>query len=195
MGAKRTAKKAVTKKAVTKKAATKKAAAKKAAAKRAPRPRAPALSPDALAARIAATGLVSTAYLLPWEPIHGPGDYAAIARALRDLAGGGFPIERVSDTVDLAAEHASLELSLGGVHHVLEALIVGPQVDDGILVMLGALFETWQERQPQEARRRFFVDPITCEADKTSLLICATPEATRAVNAAAGAAFTPVTEL
>jgi hypothetical protein len=188
MGAKRTAKKAA--------APKKKAAApKKAPAKKAAQARRSALSPDELVARIAATGLVPTAYVLPWESIHGPGDYAAIARAVRDLAGADFPLEKVSDSVDLAGEQASLELSLDGVHHVLEAEVDGPHVDDGVLVMLAALFDRRQSGQPLATRRGLFVDPTTCEAAKTYLLLCATDEAKRVVNAAAGAGFIPVTEL
>src|SRR5580698_2627637 len=113
MGAKRKAGKPAPKKSPAKKRAAKQVAPKKTAA--APRKKAAAaprkktaaaakktasrrpaaamrgLTPEDLAARIAATGLVPTAYLLPWEPIHGPGDYAAIACALRDLAKGDFP--------------------------------------------------------------------------------------------------------
>jgi hypothetical protein len=154
-----------------------------------------ALSPDELAARIAATGLASTAYLLPWESIHGPGDYVAIARAMRGLAGTAFPLERESDTVDLAGEQASLELALSGVHHVLEAEVSGPRVDDGILVMLAALFDLRQAREPAETRRGFFVDATTCKAAKTHLLLCVTREAALAVNGAAGAAFVPLAQL
>ena len=190
MGAKRTAKKVA---APKKKAAPKKAAPKRAAPKKVPRPA--ALSPDELAARVAATGLVPTAYALPWASIHGPGDYAAIARALRDLAGDDLPLADISDTVDRAGEQASLELVLDGVHHVLEADVRGVRVDCGVLVMLAALFEHRQAGRPPATRRLLLVDPTTCKAAKTYLFLCATQEVRLAVNAAAGAAFVPVTEL
>jgi hypothetical protein len=178
MGAKRTAKKAAAKKAATTGA-----------------PPLPALSPDEVAARIAATGLVTTAYLLPWESIHGPGDYAAIARAFRDLAGDDLPLEAVSDTVDLPKKHAAIELSLDGVHHVIEAEVRGSRVDDGVLVMLAGLLDLRQEKRPGATRRRLFVDASSCRAAKTYAFLCATPEATAAVNAATGAAFVAVSEL
>ena len=167
MGAKRTAKKATT----------------------------PGLSPDDLAARIAATGLAPTAYVLPRESIHGPGSYVAIARSLEGLARGALPLEQVTDSIDLAAEQASLELAIDGVHHVLEAEVRGARVDDGVLVMLAALFDLRQAREPVHARPSFFVDSTTCKAAKTLVLLCVTRDAALAVNAAAGAAFVPLTEL
>ena len=174
-------------------------------AKRTAKKASPSLTPDDLAARIAATGLAPTAYLLPRDAIHGPGDYAAIAAALQGLAGhdggapptagGAFPLERVTDSVDLADGLASLELALDGVHHVLEAEVRGARVDEGVLIMLGALFDRRQAAQPPSSRRSFFVDATTCKATKTLLLLCVTREAMLAIKAAAGSAFVPLTEI
>ena len=187
------AKKLTSKKPAPKKPAPKKAAPKKAAARQA----APArgLAPEDLAARIAATGLVPTAYLLPWEPIHGPGDYTAIARALRDLAQGELPLEDVHDTLDLAEEEGSLEVRLDGVRHLVGIEVNDGELDEGALVVLAALLDRRQEAKPASERRAFFIDPSTCRKAHTHLLICARAEAMEAVNAATGAAFIRLTEL
>ncbi len=74
-------------------------------------------------------------------------------------------------------------------------VVRGAQVDEGVLVMLAALFDLRQAREPVEARLRFFVDATTCKAAKTLLLLCVTREAALAVNAAAGAAFVALAEL
>jgi hypothetical protein len=138
---------------------------------------------------------VPTAYLLPWEPIHGPGDYAAIACALRDLAKGDFPIEDVTDTIDLERGEATLEISLDGVRHMIDLQVRGAELDEGALVVLGALLDRRQEKEAPAARRGIFVDPSTCRKAHTHLLIAGTVEAAQAVNAATGAAFIKVTEL
>jgi len=152
------------------------------------------LSPKELAARITATGRVGAVHLLSWEPIHGPGDYAAIARAFRDLAGMAFPLQRISDRIDLDSGHASLEVTLDGVRHVLDAGVRGSDVDDGVLVRLATLLEERSQRS-RGNRRCFFVDPSTCKKAETYLLMCATFDDMFAINAATGAAFIKVTEL
>lgn len=184
MAAKRTTKK--------KAAPAKKKAAKKAAPARKKTP-VIALTPDDLAARIAATGLVETAYVLPWAAIGGPGSYVHIVKALRDLAGGDFPAEDVTDAVE--KKHASLELTLDGVCHVLDAQVKGAKVDDGVLVMLASLFDLRQQKRSAEAQRRFLIDTSTCKASHTYLIVCATMEQLSAINAATGAAFIKMTQL
>ena len=116
---------------------------------------------------------------------------------MQGLAGhqGAFPLERVTDSVDVADRQASLELALDGIHHVLEAEVRGARVDEGVLIMLGALFDRHEAAQPPASRRSVFVDATTCKAAKTLLLLCVTREAMLAVNAAAGAAFVPLTEI
>jgi hypothetical protein len=207
MGAKRKAAKTAPKKSPAKKKAAKKTAPKKTAPKKAaPKKAAPkkpaarpavtrGLTPEDLAARIAATGLVPTAYVLPWEPIHGPGDYASIAGVLRDLAKGDFPLEDVRDTIDLERGEGTLEVSLDGVRHVIDVEVRGAELDEVALVVLGALFDRRQEKVAPAARRGIFVDPSTCRRAHTHLLIVATADAAAAVNAATGAAFIKATEL
>jgi hypothetical protein len=205
---KATAKKVTTKKATPKKAAAPKnaAAPKKAAAAKKATPRKKAtpqqpravtrsLSPEDLAARIAATGLVPTAYLLPWEPIHGPGDYAAIARALSGLTEGAFPLEDVTETLDPDQKEGTLELKLDGVRHMVTFQVRDAELDESVLVVLGAFFERRQERVPSAERRGLFIDASTCRKAHTHLLISATYEAMAAINAATGAAFMRLTEL
>lgn len=155
----------------------------------------PARSVDDVAALVIATGLVGRVYRLPRAAVRGPGDYAALAVALRDLAEPAFPLVEIVDTVDLAGKEASLELRLDGVYHVLDAEVKGAAVDEGVLVMLGAIFEQRQQPAPPAARRWLFVDATTCKADKMYLLICATVEAMGAINEAAGTGFVKLTEL
>ena len=156
---------------------------------------APAVPVDEVVARVEATGLGGRVYVLPRGAIQGPGDYAAIAAALRDLAQPDLPFEKIVDAVDLAGKEASLELSLDGVYAVLDAAVSGSRVDEGVLVMLGALFDQRQRTRPAAARRGLFVDAATCKAAKTYLLICATAESVAAVDAAAGTRFVPLTEI
>ena len=155
----------------------------------------PARSVDEVAAAVMATGLVERVYRLPRAAVHGPGDYAAIAAALRDLADPRFPLVEIVDTVDLAGKEASLELRLDGVYHVLDAEVKGAAVDEGVLVMLGALFEQRQSAAPPAARRGLFVDATTCKAARIYLVICATSEARAALDAAAGTGFVALTAL
>jgi hypothetical protein len=153
-----------------------------------------ARSADDVVAQVTATGLVAEVYRLSRAAIHGPGDYAAIAAALRELAAPTFPLVEIADAVDLAAKEASLELSLDGVYHVLDAEVRGAAVDEGVLVMLGALFEQRQKAAPA-VRRWLLVDATTCKAARTYLFTCATLEATSAINQAAETAFVKLTEL
>lgn len=163
--------------------------------KPAKREAAPARSVDEVAAAVIATGRVERVYRLPRAAVHGPGAYAAIAAALRDLADPAFPLVDIADAVDLAGKEASLELRLDGVYHVLDAEVKGAAVDEGVLVMLGALFEQRQGAVPLAARRGLFVDATTCKAAKTYLVICAISEARAAVDAAAGTGFVALTAL
>jgi hypothetical protein len=64
-----------------------------------------------------------------------------------------------------------------------------------VLVALAAILERREEAKPPSARRFFFIDPSTCSAAQTHLVICATFDALFAVNAATGAAFIKVSEL
>jgi hypothetical protein len=161
----------------------------------APAPALPVADVADVVARVEATGLVGRVYALPRGAIHGPGDYAAIAAALRDLAQPDLPLEKIVDAVDLGAREASLELSLDGVYAVLDATVSGSRVDEGVLVMLGALFDQRQRTTPTAARRGLFVDATTCKAAKTYLLICAPVESVAAASALAGTKFVPLTEI
>lgn len=154
-----------------------------------------ARSVDDVAALVTGTGIVEGVYRLPRAAIRGPGDYAAIAAALRDLAQPAFPVVEIVDAVDLAGKQASLELRLDGVYHVLDAEVRGATVDEGVLVMLGALFEQRQKAAPPAERRWLLVDAATCKAAKTYLFVCGTLEAMMAINQAAETAFVKLTEV
>jgi hypothetical protein len=81
------------------------------------------------------------------------------------------------------------------VRHMVSFQVRDAELDESVLVVLGAFFERRQERVPSAQRRGLFVDASTCRKAHTHLLICATYEAMAAINAATGAAFMRLTEL
>jgi hypothetical protein len=111
------------------------------------------------------------------------------------VAGPAFPVEKIADTVDLAGKQASLELSLDGVYHVLDAEVRGATVDEGVLVMLGALFDQHQKPDPLFERRWLMVDATTCKAEKTYLFMCASLVVRDTLDQEVGTAFVKLTEL
>ena len=75
------------------------------------------------------------------ECIEDHGDYARIARRLRDLAQGSLPLEDISDFVDIEEEQARVTFRLAGETYEWEAEVDNDWVDPTILSRFAQLLE------------------------------------------------------
>lgn len=101
------------------------------------------------------------------ECIENAGDYAAIARRMRELAQGDLPLEDVSDRVDVEAGRASLTFRLSGREYRWDAKVDADWVDSTILSRFAELL-----RAGKTTRRFTYVDL----GGQDCLIGCATAE-------------------
>jgi hypothetical protein len=76
------------------------------------------------------------------ECIEEHGDYAAIARRMRELAQGELPLDDISDYVDVESGIARLEFRLGGTAYRWDAEVDADWVDPSVLTRFARLLES-----------------------------------------------------
>jgi len=119
-------------------------------------------------------------YTFDAECIEDHGDYRSQVLQLCRIAGDDLPVEDISDTIDIDAGIARIELTLDGRTHEFEPHVDNDWFDPDVIFWLDALLAA------RGSTRRFFLHDT---GDQNLVTICTTPDRVAALSKATGLVF------
>lgn len=114
------------------------------------------------------------------ECINDHGDYAEIAKRLRDLAGGALPLENIKDYVDVKKKEAWLSFVLDGKSYKWTARVDDDWADPNIVASFSALLDN------RKAGKRF---ALPTSPGQDFIIVCCTGAQLECLNQRTGYTF------